>query len=184
MRPLNTPGAAPTVVDYRGASYWAAVGEKAAPVLAPVILEPIGERIKWITDTPCGAAKAFRDKALGAGWWSGMSYSRILDVPPSSGQYAGRWVGKEFVAVRVRRGGAVGFGMWCCAEGGSWAWTEGGMLRDGRVRCGLKFEDLEAIILDVPPEELAERKRERALRRAERKLEKILKEALGGEGKP
>lgn len=144
------PGAAPTVVDYRGASYWAAVGEKAAPVLVPIVLEPVGERVKWIADTPCAAARRLRDLAASSGWWAGLSRSKVLYPPAVSGKFKGVWVQREYIAVRLRRGREyVGFGIWKQPEGGSWGFDSAGMLEGGKVRW-LNLGQLEALVQGVP----------------------------------
>jgi hypothetical protein len=108
VRPLNMPGAAPTVVDYRGERYWRRVDDHST-IVTPIVLEPTqaqldrGERVLWIEYTSQATAMRMLRWGRENGWDARLSRSRYLTAPSNAGaaERRGRRLEVETVCLRL-----------------------------------------------------------------------------------
>lgn len=112
--------------------------EPDTPALRPLVLTPspadlaAGWRVIVAEEHEIPrSAKAFFNRAVAAGWSAQVTYSYFWDTPPYTGRWAGRWVPKHSICVRVWHLGRRlrAYALWTCIDDGSGAasWdTQGG----------------------------------------------------------
>lgn len=98
------------------------------PALVPIILIPspadLAAGRRTITadeeDIP-RSVRLMRERALAAGWSAQVTYSHVFDTPPYTGAWAGRWVPKHIMCLRVWRldWKIRAYAIWSCIDDGS-----------------------------------------------------------------